>query len=58
MDAHLDPVNYDDGCDCLQRSCLFKQFGCSFKGTSRQLSQHEDSFRGRHAYLLKMVQSY
>ena len=57
MEAHLDPGNYD-GCDCLQRPCLYKQFGCSFKGTTRQLNQHENSSRGLHAYLLKMVQNY
>ena len=57
MKAHLDPDNYD-GCDHLQRPCLFKQFGCKFKGTAHQLQIHECSSRGHHSYLIKMVIMY
>ena len=53
MQAHLDPENYDMGCNQLQRCCLFKQFGCKFKGSIIQLNQHESNSRGYHSHLIK-----
>ena len=52
MREHLNLTNYRDGCNLLDRPCLFKIFGCNFEGINCRLGMHEQEERQYHYYLL------